>query len=286
MIQERIFEEFPAVTLPELTEEEDRGYFRCCVIPLVLANSSGKTDENDTKSAWMKLSGPGDSVTFKLLNDAGDETAYIPTAQQFINETFAFFTTVNWSEVLASDGVGCYSIKVEYSIGGLDESFTWGRYNLEQFSIENAKGTARIRSVFNLNQRIEGINFTGSGVEDCIRFKGQIKPDQPNNKYENLLYESRRVETVLNEGIPTYKMETDPYTDEVLRSLEQLYLLSSNEIFLTDHNAHTSSYDIKDIPVIVDPEGGPERETVDRYVREEVLTCKFNDRTQDKITNY
>ena len=288
MIQERIKNTYPAITLPEAFTEEDRGYAMCCIPELVLANGSANTDENDIKSAWMKLSDPGDTVTFELVNSDGSplSTYVTPDPVEFPNEANAWYVTIPWADVLSDEGVGCYSLNIEYNIGGVSGTLVWGTYWLQVYSIESALGTARLRSIFNLNQGIEGINFTGSGVEDTIRFFGQIRKDQPNNEYEELLYASRRVETVKNENRPSWMMETDPATDELLRQFERLYLLSSNELFISDCNAHTNSYRIKDIPVSIDPENGPERDQPEKYSRQEVLTCKFRDRVQNKITRY
>ena len=211
MIQERIFSIYPAVQLPIVSEDEDRGFFKCCERLSVLANGDGISWHNDVNSAWIKLSSATDSVSFKLLDCSGLETIYTPTVNEFVKEEFSFYTTIQWADVLASDGAGIYSISIEYSIGGIIGSFIWGSYELTEYSIENALGTARMRVFFNLNQTIEGINFTDSNVEDSIRFNGQIRKDQPNTEINNLIYGSRRVETVVNENLQTYMLTTDPY---------------------------------------------------------------------------
>lgn len=267
-------------------EEEDRGFAKCCIPMKVLASSGPDSWKNDVTSAWLKLSDPSDTFTFELVDENDDPTIFQPTIEPFPNEPNAFYATVPWKDVLSSDGIGCYQIKINYNIGGIIGDFIWRNttYNLQVYSIENALGTARIRCFFNLNQQIEGINFTGANVEDSIRFDGQIRNDQPNTEIDNLIYNDRTIKTVVNENLPTWLIKTDPYTDEVLRLFEQLYLLSANEMFIADYNAHTSSYRINDIAVTIGE--SPERELPDKYSRFETLSCIVTKRVADQRTFY
>lgn len=285
MLQERIKNTYPVVTLPEEFQEENRGFDICCENELVVAsNDSNDTWKNDVKSAWIKLASSADTATFTLtdLNDVA--TAYVCTSVAFVNEDNAYYCTIPWQDVLTSDGTGCYKLTLDYEIGGLTGSLVWGTYELIEYSVEALLGTARLRSIFNLRQEIEGINFTGSNVEDTIRFFGQIRKDQPNMEIEELIYKSRRIETVINENLQSWIMETDPYTDEMLRRFERLYLLSSNELFISDHNAHTNSYRIFDHAVKVSE--SPERSQPERYARQEIITCKLFDRVKNERTYY
>lgn len=285
MLQERIKNTYPVVKLPEEFQEENRGFASCCEIEMVVADpSSNDTWKNDIKSAWIKLAASTDTCTFTLtdLNDV--PTTYVCTPVAFVEEENAFYTTVKWHDVIYSDGIGCYKLVIDYEIGGLTGSIVWGTYQLIEWSIEALLGTARLRSIFNLRQEIEGINFTGSNVEDTIRFFGQIRKDQPNMEIEELIYGNRRMETVINENLHSWIMETDPLSDEILRKFENLYLLSSNELFVSDHNAHTNSYRIFDVPVKVSE--SPEREQSERYARQEVLKCKLFDRVKNQRTHY
>jgi len=284
--QERIKKSYDSVLLPVVFQEEDRGFAKCCELLLVLAGAGADTEtwKNDVTSAWLLLSDPADTFTFELFNDNGDVTVYVPTIEAFPNQANAFFTTIEWKDVLVSDGEGCYELKVVYNIGGLDGAFTWGQYKLEQYSIKNALETARIKCLFNMNQSIEGINFTGSNVEDHIRFNGQIRKDQSNMEINNLIYNDRKIKTVVNENLPTFLITTDPYTDEILRKFTDLYLLSANEMFISDYNAHTSSYRINDVAVTI--KDSPEKALPDKYSRFEVLTCIVTKRVADDRTYY
>lgn len=286
MLQERIKSFYPSVVLPEFFQEQNRGFDVCCTPELKLADESSTDSwKNDVTSAWIKLSADTDSATFSLTYfDDTPLVTYVPTVEAFPNEENAYYTTVHWRDVLTDEGAGCYKLSIVYDIGGYTGTLVWGVYNLQVYSIENALGTARLNVRFNLNQSIEGINFTGANVQDTIRFRGQIRKDQPNSEYQTLIYGSRRDETVVNENLPTWRMETDPYTDEVLRKLERLYLLSANEIFISDYNAHTNSFRILDTEVMVAKSA--EREQPDKYSRQDILTCVFGLRVKNERTYY
>lgn len=282
--QERIEKEYFSIQLPVVFQEDDRGFFKCCETQLVLADpTSEDTWKNDINSAWVKLSDPSDSATI-LLTKEGTATTYPITIQNFVNEPNAIYRTIKWRDVLASDGEGCYKIEIAYTIGGITGNLTWGIYDLQTYSITRALTTARIRVILNLKQHIEGINFTGSMVEDSVRFNGFIGNRQPNMELDNLIYQNRVVRTVVRENLDTYEIKTDPYTENMLTRLSDLYLLSENDMFISDYNAFNNSYKIQDIPVIV--QDSPEIDYLDQFQRKGVLTCTVGLRQKNKKTNY
>jgi len=283
-IEERIFSEYDSIQLPQVFMEEDRGFFKCCETQLVLASTtSTDTWKNDITSAWVKLSDPSDSATILLTKD-GQPTSYPISIITFPNEPNAIYRTIYWRDVLSSDGEGCYKIEIAYTIGGMTGNFTWGTYDLKEYSIERALGTARIRVFLNLKQAIEDINFTNSMVEDTIRFYGFIGDRQPNMEIDNLIYQDRTVRTVVRENLDTYTIKTDPYTNETLKRLTDLYLLSENDMFISDYNAFNNSYEIQDVPVTV--QESPEIDYLDQFQRKAVLTCVVGDKTKNKRTFY
>lgn len=282
--EERIFKEYQSIKLPEIFEEEDRGFFKCCEPQLVLADPfSSDTWKNDVTSAWIKLSDPSDTATILLTKD-GQNTSYPIQINNFPNEPYAIYRTINWKDVLTTDGIGCYKIEISFVIGGMTGSFTWGVYDLRTYSIQNALKTARIRVKLNLKQQIEGINFTDSNVEDSIRFFGFIGERQSNMEIDNLIYQNRVVRSVVRENLDTYEIKTDPYTAETLRRLTDLYLLSENEMYISDYNAHNNDYRIQDVPVIT--QDSPEIDYLDKYQRKAVLTCIVGLKTKNKRTFY
>lgn len=279
--EDRIFRKYDAIQLPVNFSEPNRGLKECCCENLVLASSSSNTWENDLTSAWIKLN-IGGTATFKLLTN-GVETNYTPTPQLFVNEPNAIYTTVNWNDVLNSDGPGCYELIIEYNIGGIVGNLVWGKYKLLPFTIENARKTARVRAIFNGFQEIEGINFTGSNVESSHRFYGFIGNRQPNTEIDNLIYSDRQMKRVLRENLNQYEILTDPINECELLPLIDLYLLSENELFISDYNAHNFTYRITDLPVIV--EESAEIEYYE-FSRKASLKCIVGDKFKNKRTYF
>jgi len=285
MLQERIKRIYPSVTLPTSYSEEDRGFKRCCERRLVLASiSSSITFHNDVNSAWIKLADVLDTYEFQLLDHDGNPTIYVPVPAPIPSEPNAYYTTIEWRDVLLSDGVGCYTIKIVANIGGIEVDLVWGEYELKPYTIDNANGTARISCKFGLQQQLEGINFADSQVRDDLRFNGQIEKGNPNMQIDSLIYNNRRIETVVNENLQEWILRTDPYTDEILRLFTELYLLSANEIFLSDYNAHTSTYRIRDIEATV--EESPEKTKSGDTTRFQSLSCVLSDRVKDVRSMY
>lgn len=284
-IQDRIEKSYDAIQFPVVYVEQDKGWiFSCCETFLVLADPFDTDSwKNDINSAWIKLSDPTDQVEFKLYKD-GTETSYQPTKFPFVNEANAFYSTINWRDVFLNEGIGCYTWKVEYSISGIVSTFDWGVYNLKQYSVSNANQTARIRVKFNLIQAIEGINFTDSNVEDSLRFYGYIGERQPNMEIDNLIYQNRTMKSVIRQNLNEYTITTDPAMDDITRKLCDLYLLSENEMFISDYNIVNHSYRYQDLPVIVS--NTPEINYIDTSQRKAILKCVVSDRAKNQRTYF
>ena len=284
MPEQRVTQFFSSVKLPETPASLEFEQFECCERLLVLADSSDDVSyKNDITSAWIKLASISDTYSFNLTKD-GVATTYTPTPKAFVKENNAFYVTIPWREVLATDGIGCYKLEVEYSIGGITGSVLWGEYNLQEFSLDNANTTCRLKVVLNLKQEIEGIDFTDSNVVDTIRINGFIGNRQPNMEVDNLTYSDRKIKSVVRENLYTYELATDPYKNDVISKLTDLYLLSENEMFISDYNFHNHSHQILDVPVIVNE--SPEIDYLEKYQRRAVLTALLGDKNVNKRTFY
>lgn len=280
--QDRTRKYYNSIRLPEVFQEQDRGLKDCCCKYHVLGDNSGDTFKNDKTSAWIKLSDTSDTATF-VLKKNGIATTYTPTSNVFINESNARYTTIDWGSVLASDGVGCYKLEIEYNISGIIGTILWGTYNLEPYTIQNALNTARVRAIFNGYQEIEQINFSGSEVESTFRFCGYIGNRQPNTEIDNIIYQNREMKRVIRENLNSYEIITDPSDECITRPLIDLFLLSENQLFISDYNAHNHSYRYQDIEVIVDE--SPSVEYYD-FSRKAKVTCKVSDKYKNKRTYY
>ena len=281
-VEDRTEKSFNSISLPTSFAEVDRGIEECCCKYLVLADTSNDSWKNDIISAWVKVSNASDTYGFKLYKN-GVVTTYTPVAIQFPFDNLAYYTTINWKDVLASDGVGCYELKVEFSISGIIGELSWGIYDLKEYSIQNAQNTARIRAVFNGYQEIQGINFTGADVQSTLRFYGYIGKRQPNMETDNIIYSNREMKRVIRENLNTYQIISDPADECITRPMIDLYLLSENQLFISDYNAHNHSYRYEDLEVIVHE--SPEVTYFD-FSRRAKVECQVSDKYKNKRTYY
>ena len=281
-IEDRDFFEYKSIKLPSVCTDQDRGLDDCCCEELVLALSTSNSWQTDKTSAWMKLSSNTDSVNFRLYKD-GVLTTFTPTAVLFPNEPFTYYTTINWIDVLTLDGAGCYELKISYNVSGIQGVFTWGKYRLLPFTIQNALKTARIRVNFDGYHEIEQINFTGSGIESTFRFYGYIGNRQPNTEIDNIIYNNREMKRVIRENLNEYEILVDPSLKCVTQPLVDLYLLSENNLYISDYNAHNHDYCLNDLPVIVSQ--SPELTYYD-FSRKASLKCVVADKFKNKRTYY
>jgi len=281
--EDRFKKEFTSIKLPQQFTEQNRGMIDCCCEYMVLASGGSETWTNDITSAWLKLSDPNDSITFKLIDSNGNGTNYIPTPQPFINEPNAYFTTIQWKDVLNSDGEGCFTLNIEYNISGINGIVTWGMYKLQKYTIQNALKTARIRAKFNGKHEIDGIDFTGSNVESTFRFYGFIGSRQPNTEIDNIIYSDRQMKRVIRENLNQYEITTDPSNECIIKPLVDLFLLSENEMWISDYNAHNHSYRYNDIPVIVEESPKIEYKEFSRLAE---LSCVVSDKFKNQRTYF
>ena len=115
--------------------EENRGYDSCEEVYRVFADLvDDSRRRNDVNSAWRT----GDVVSFtfnKLVDGVWTTANYIPLAVLFTNEAYAWYTTIEWRDVLVQDGVGCYRLTTNSSIAGLPQPFIhWQTYTLEPYA--------------------------------------------------------------------------------------------------------------------------------------------------------
>lgn len=280
--EDRTKKSFNSIKLPTDFVEQSRGIKDCCCKYLVLADPSSDTWKTDKTSAWIKVSDPSDTYQFKLYKDK-DLANYTPTANQFPNDNEAYYTTINWMDVLTSDGAGCYELKIEYTISGITGSVSWGQYTLKPYSIQNALHTARIRAIFDSIQESENINFTGAEVESSLRFHGYIGNRQPNTETDNIIYNNREMKRVIRENLNTYEIVTEPTDECITRPMIELFLLSENQLFISDYNAHNHSYRYEDLPVIVEESPSVEYYELSRKAK---VTCIVADKFKNKRTYF
>lgn len=264
---------------------EDYGVnLECYETFLVLANDTGTSWQNDITSAWYKTFVNTDTLNFKLYKDDGTLATYQPQKKAFISNPLDFYATINWSDVLSSDGQGCYTYQIEAIIDGQTiPNIIWGEYNLLTYSPQNAMGSIRLSSLFDQYNSIEDIDFTNSKVKDTIRLGGFFGKREPNMVIDNLIYQGRTIKNVQRELLNTYEINTDPIQYQTAKRLIDLHLLTECELYLSDHNFFNVTAEYKDIPVIV-----KESPTIDYFDISQLckIKCIVSDKNINTLAKY
>jgi hypothetical protein len=281
----RLKQDVRVVSFPKGFEEEDRGLKGCCNCKeLVLADPTATESwKNDCTGVYAKKSEEGDLITITMEDKDGNVVANKGTVASFPNDTDAVGFIYNWQDILNSFGIGCYTIKVNYTIAGITGGYTWGIYELKQYSIASARGTVRIKSEFNTYYQKLQIDFTNSNFTDSIRFNGFFGDTQPNTEINNLISKGRRIEKATRENLNEYSLGSDPLDICITRQITGFHLLNEDECFITDHNQSNHDYLLLDHPVSLS--GTPEYEYI-KGSRLAYVTATFGDRTLNDKNYY
>lgn len=239
------------IKFPTGFAEEDRGLKGCCDCKqLVLAHpTETETWKNDLTGAYVKTADPADSVTFTMEDSTGAVITNFGTTAVFPNDTLAKGFIYDWQQILNSEGVGCFTINVNFTISGIVGGYEFGMYDLKQFSVTTARGTARIRSKFNTYYQKDLVDFTNSNFEDTVRFNGFFGNRQPKTEINNLIGVSRKIEKATRENLNEYTLQTDPVSICISRQLVDFHFLNEDECFISDHNQSNHDYLLLDKPV-------------------------------------
>ena len=243
------------LNIPELRgggEEpaEDRGGSFCCDNERVLADLDLSVRyRNDLKS----FATVGDSATFTLKKD-GVVTSYTPVSVPVVRETDAFYTTIEWRDVAASDGFGCYTLEIDsISAGIANPTICKGPYDLKPYQsgdIYNGNGTFRVLSEFNdVNDEL-GIDFTDTRMRSSVRVPGKFGYWQQNTETKNVEYHDGNVIKNRREDFRSYEIRTNKICNCLNEEL-LFHVLAENSTWLSDHNFNSPDKFLRDIPVIV-----------------------------------
>lgn len=233
----------PVSTFKRLNKE-------CCEPFLVLADLATEDRKRNDVNTVFEF---GDSVVFTLKKD-GIATTYTPVSVEFTNEQGAWYTKIEWRDVLQMDGAGCYDLEITPTVAGVVvETYTYAQYELLPFesgAISNAEGTVRILSQFNDVNDKYGINMTDSFILDSLRFDGKFGYFQDNTEIDNLEYIDGTMEKVKREDFTDYELRVDLNRFNVIEKLRD-HVLAENSCWISDHNFDSYSHYYYDIPVIV-----------------------------------
>ena len=264
------------IKLPASFAEDFRGAKSCCEPTLVLASTTdSETWKNDILGVVVKTSQVSDTITFTIEDCAGVVLTNLGVVGIYPADSLAVGFIYDWKLILTTYGVGQYTVKVNYSISGITNAFTWGQYELKNYSIENAAGTVRILSNFNSYFQPTSIDFTNSNHIDSVRFNGFFGNREPKTDIVNYIDKGRTMVKATRENVNTYTLNSDPLESSITRRLLDFHLLSEDECFISDHNKYNHDYLILDKSVILQESAEVEYITKDRRA---LITATFGDR--------
>jgi hypothetical protein len=268
--------------------EENRGYDSCEEVYRVFADLvDDSRRRNDVNSAWRT----GDVVSFtfnKLVDGVWTTANYIPLAVLFTNESYAWYTTIEWRDVLDQDGVGCYRLTTNSSIAGLPQPFIhWQTYTLEPYEIggnlnPNVIGTSRVLSEFNDVNDFLGLNFTDSRILDSVRLNAKIGYFNDNTEIDMVEYLDGTNEKVKIEDFVSYELRLNLSGFCVIEML-RMHLLQANRQWISDYSYDSYSYLTDDVPVVLKEGLSPEFFDGSRDIKG---TVKFRDKISKRRTHF
>lgn len=264
------------VRLPKVYVPEDRGLNECCCSFMVFASPDTEPYKNQKSSAWIAKA---DFIDFLLTLPDGS-TITLPDTE-FPNQQDAYYATVDWYTMLGLYGPGCYTLTLDYTVAGISDSFVWAKYDLVEYSLARLNHHVALKTTFNSLQTIEGIDFTGSNVVDCLTFPGWFGDRKPNMVVENLTYSTRESRKIHRENLNAYELTAQTVTECISNKLLDLHLLSENDIKVSDFNAMNHSYKYLDFPAIV--EKSPE---VSYRTRKATIKCEMGDKYKNNRSKY
>lgn len=251
-------QEFKKVTIPNELRYEDRGLEFCKEPQLVVASLSDNAwHKNDRTGIAYKF----DAMTIQLEDADGNLTDAPGISVTFPNQSDAVGFIIDWRQVTNGDQLkqGCYKVRVNYELAGVESWFYYGSYLLREYSQLTVSKTVRIWVFLNDFVRKQGINYKDSGFCTSIRFRGQFGYMQPKYDTENLILSDRTRNKIRIEANRTYELRSQYLLPCMTRQIDEEILLTANQIFISDHNAnnHVQYYDF---PVIISDEESPQFE--------------------------
>lgn len=250
----RIKTEVSVVKFPKGFEEEKRYKCAPCSMckQLKLAHETeSEKYKNDVTGVFLKKGKPTDIIEFKIEKD-GTELDNLGFDVSFPNDSLAVGFVFDWKQYLTAHGQGCYTIKASFTISGVEGGYTIGIYNLRRYSINTAKRTVRVHSVFRSADLFNEVDFTDSNFEDSVRFYGFFGNRQPKTEISNLIGVNRKIEKVTRENLNSYELKTDPIPVCISRQLIDLHFLHEDGMSVSDHNASNHSYLYLDTKVVLE----------------------------------
>lgn len=264
----------------------DKGFKECGFSQIALADAFSTDDyKNDYKGFFFKQQTPDDTCIFTLIDvNSGDE--YVITDDTYgefidfgISNTQPRLTIfiIEWKKVLTELDSGCYQIRKDIVIAGVESVELSDTFNLCQFTVEKADGTIRIDCIQNGQLRHLSVDFKGTGFRDSVRVPGFFGNQDSSYTHENIVYSNDVVNQISVIKENEYEMNIDLIPVSITKQIFDFIFLG-NEIFVNDYNIDNHSYEFVRLPVEFSNNEGT---AYFRGNRNAALRLKFSDRVKN-----
>jgi hypothetical protein len=195
----------PAIPLPPPVFEPDGGLKRCATPFMALADPDTEDKyRNDITGVAMIC----DTLTVELEKEDGTLVPAFGTTVSFPRQPNAKGFIIDWRQHLPN--VGCYKVKVSYSIASITGYYYLGAFQLQRYTDRAAIGTVQLYTSIEDTVEPIGINFIDSGFMDSIRFRGEVVNSQPNTVIENIIHTDLAERLVVRQAKYTHELITSP----------------------------------------------------------------------------
>ena len=275
------------VSIPKQEVEPDFGFEECCYRNIVLASSSSDdADKNDYNGFYAVKQSSGDTVTYWVekgvdewevgAEDLGEVYNYGDLSEQ----PGLSYVVVDWKKVIEAHGEGCYKVRIDQNVAGVDVSIYSNSYHLEEYSDVAADRTVRFDAYMDRKIVHKGVNFGGTGFKTTLRLSGFFGNRQPKYEVDNTIKRNYKPEQIVISEDSEYIFGSKRLPECITKELFD-FILFSNDLRVNDYNSNNHSYFYKDFPVVLSKKVTANYKAQTRKARIEV---SFNDGLKNKRT--
>jgi len=215
--------------------------YDCCFKELVVADLVDTTPlKNDRTNFLFSISLATDTVDIKLFKDdvevatLNDNTYGFYFAPSFFPDERKIGFILDWREVLAVFGTGCYQVKADRVIINQNSTLETHHYNLKPYNEFITEGTIKM-IVYSQGYIEGGIDYSGLEWEQSIRLRGKFWKPQPTFETDNYKDSNRIINQIQDEITTDYDLELEPIPVSIAKPLIYDRLLG-NKIIIYDYN--------------------------------------------------
>ena len=215
--------------------------YDCSFKELVVADPVDTTPlKNDKTSFLFSISLPSDTVELKLFKDCvevadlNDNTYgnYFPSS--FFPGQSKIGYILNWRDILATFGAGCYQVKADRVIINQNSTVESHLYDLKPYNEFITEGTVKLL-IFSQGYIEGGVDYSGFEWEQSIRVRGKFWNPQATFETDNYQDSERNINQIQDEITTDYTLELEPIPVNIAKPLIYDRILG-NRILIYDYN--------------------------------------------------